>query len=138
MDTAFVATASADGQPYVQHRGGPPGFLVRLGPARLAFADLAGNRQYITVGNLTENGRLMMILVDFATRRRLKLWGRATLVEGPDLMTGPLAAVVARAAPARAERVVVVDLDVWDWNCRQHITPRFTETEWAAASGRTP
>lgn len=132
-DSAFLATASADGQPYVQHRGGPPGFLHVLGPRRIGFADLAGNRQYISVGNLSENDRVMMILMDWPTRRRLKLWGTARLEEwGGHAPPAALAPVLAAAGAARAERVVLIELTAWDLNCPQHITPRFSERDLAA------
>lgn len=133
-DTVFLSTASADGRPYVQHRGGPPGFLVQRGPSQLAFADFSGNRQYITVGNLSENDRVMMILLDFATARRLKLWGRAQVVEGPE--ASHWAAVLEAAGGARVERIITIDLEAWDWNCRQHITRRYTAQEWHGSGGR--
>ncbi|MEZ4318704.1 MAG: pyridoxamine 5'-phosphate oxidase family protein [Myxococcota bacterium] len=126
-DTFFLATASADGQPYVQHRGGPPGFVVVRDARTLAFADYSGNRQYISMGNLSENPRVMLILVDFVQRRRLKIWGTAEVREGvvdPDVLRS-----TAERAGVRAERTVVVHIQAWDLNCPQHITPRYTVAE---------
>ncbi len=119
--SVFLATASADGQPYIQHRGGPPGFLRVLDDRCIGFADLAGNRQYITLGNLSENPRAFLFLIDYAQRRRIKLWGRARVVEGDP-------ALVARLRPeggqGRAERAILFDIGTWDVNCPQHIPVR--------------
>jgi hypothetical protein len=118
----YLATASADGQPYVQHRGGPPGFLRALDERTLAFADFKGNRQYITTGNLAENPRAYIFVMDYAHRRRVKLWGRAGAVEDN-------AALLARAWPegyaARPEQVIVFEVEAWDTNCPQHIPQMF-------------
>jgi uncharacterized protein len=131
-DSAYLATASADGQPYVQHRGGPPGFLHVLDPRTLAFADFSGNRQYISVGNLSENDRVMMFLMDYPARRRLKLWGRAAAVEWqPGAPPAELQPVLAAAGPARVERVLKLHLTAWDLNCPQHITPRYSASDLA-------
>jgi predicted pyridoxine 5'-phosphate oxidase superfamily flavin-nucleotide-binding protein len=117
----FLATASAAGQPYVQHRGGPPGFLRLLDPRTLAFADFRGNRQYISLGNLSENPRVQLFLMDYVNRRRVKIWGEAKVVEDD-------AALVARLAPlgykARPERAIVIHVTAWDANCPQHIPLR--------------
>ncbi len=121
IDTFFLTTASTAGQPYVQHRGGPAGFLKVLDARTLAFADYAGNRQYISVGNLGENARVMLLLIDFETRTRVKIWGRARVVEGDAELLLRLGKPNARA---RIERAIVIDVDAWDINCRQHITPR--------------
>jgi hypothetical protein len=126
LDTFFLATASADGQPYVQHRGGPDGFLKPIGPRTLAFADYAGNRQYITVGNLSENARVMLFLIDFETRTRVKVWGRARVVEGDPALLARLTDAGYRAKP---ERAIVIEITAWDVNCRQHITPRIRQDE---------
>jgi predicted pyridoxine 5'-phosphate oxidase superfamily flavin-nucleotide-binding protein len=117
----FLATASAAGQPYVQHRGGPPGFLRVLDPHTLAFADFAGNRQYVTVGNLAENPRLQLFLVDFARRRRVKIWGEGRVVEGDAAL---LARLAPEGYPAKVERAIVVRVTAWDVNCPQHIPLR--------------
>ena len=130
IDTFFFATASADGRPYVQHRGGPPGFLKPIGTHMLAFADFGGNRQYITLGHLKENDRAHIFIPHFATRQRVKLWGRARVVEG-DLAL--MERLVDPAYKAKPERAVVFTLEAWDANCRQHIVPRYSEAEMAPA-----
>lgn len=118
IDTAFLATANAAGQPYTQHRGGPKGFIRILGPKTLGFADYKGNRQYITTGNLAENDRAFLFLMDYAHRRRVKLWGRARVVADDD-------ALVAQLMPenydARPEQVILFEVEAWDINCPQHI-----------------
>jgi uncharacterized protein len=130
IDTFFFATASADGRPYVQHRGGPPGFLKPIGSHMLAFADFGGNRQYITLGHLKENDRAHIFILHFATRQRVKLWGRARVVEGDlELMER----LVDPAYKARPERAIAFRLEAWDANCPQHIVPRYTEAEIAPA-----
>ena len=117
-DSFYLATASADGQPYIQHRGGPKGILRVIDERTLGFADFAGNRQYITLGNLAENDRAFLFLMDYARRRRIKIWGRARVIEGDP-------ALVERLMPegygARAERAIVFDVVAWDVNCPQHI-----------------
>jgi len=117
--TSFMlATASADGQPYIQHRGGPAGFLKVIDGKTLAFADFAGNRQYITQGNLAENAKAYIFLLDYLNRRRIKLWGTARVVENdPDL----LQKLMPEGYEAKAEQVIVFTLAVWDSNCPQHI-----------------
>jgi len=126
VDTFFFATASADGRPYVQHRGGPPGFLKTVGTHTLAFADFAGNRQYITLGHLKENDRAHMYIPHFATQQRVKLWGRARVVENDiELMER----LVDPTYKARPQRAIVFMLEAWDINCPQHIVPRYTEAE---------
>jgi predicted pyridoxine 5'-phosphate oxidase superfamily flavin-nucleotide-binding protein len=126
----FLATASAGGQPYVQHRGGPPGFLHVLDPHTLAFADFAGNRQYISLGNLSENPKVLLFLIDYAERRRVKIWGEAKVVEHD-------AALLARLAPAgyraRPERAIVIRVTAWDANCPQHIPQRLEAADVEAA-----
>ena len=127
-DSFYLATASADGQPYIQHRGGPPGFLRVLDDTRVGFADYAGNRQYVTVGNLDENPRAFIFLMDYPRRRRIKLWGTAQVVEDdPEL----LRTLADPAYDVRLERAVVFTITAWDLNCPQHITPRYTVEEWA-------
>ena len=126
IDTFFFATASADGRPYIQHRGGPPGFLKTIGSQTLAFADFAGNRQYITLGHLKENDRAHIFILHFATQQRVKLWGRARVVENDlELMER----LVDPAYKARPQRAIVFTLEAWDVNCTQHIVPRYSEAE---------
>ena len=130
IDTFFLATASADGRPYVQHRGGPPGFLKPIGSRTLAFADFAGNRQYITLGHLKENDRAHIFIPHFATQQRLKLWGRARVVESDVLLMERLVDPGYRARP---ERAILFTIEAWDVNCSQHITERYTQDEIAGA-----
>jgi uncharacterized protein len=125
-DTAFLATVSATDAPYIQHRGGPKGFIKVLDDKTLAFADYAGNRQYITISNLAENDRAYLFLLDFAERRRIKIWGRARVVEDDPALLARLADPGYRARP---ERAILFTVEAWDVNCSQHITPRFTEAE---------
>ena len=114
----MLATASADGQPYIQHRGGPAGFLKVIDEKTLAFADFAGNRQYITQGNLAENAKAYIFLIDYLNRRRMKLWGTARVIENdPEL----LQKLMPDDYSARPEQVIVFTLAVWDSNCPQHI-----------------
>jgi predicted pyridoxine 5'-phosphate oxidase superfamily flavin-nucleotide-binding protein len=117
-DSAYLATASADGQPYVQHRGGPAGFLRVLDARTVAFAEFAGNRQYITIGNLTENPLAFLFLMDYAAGRRLKLWGCARVVADDADLLGRL---TTPGYPARVEQAIVFTVRAWDWNCSQHI-----------------
>jgi predicted pyridoxine 5'-phosphate oxidase superfamily flavin-nucleotide-binding protein len=133
IDTFFFATASADGRPYVQHKGGPPGFLKPIGTHTLAFADFAGNRQYITLGHLKENDRAHIFIPHFATQQRVKLWGRAWVVEGDLELMERLSDPTYKARP---ERAVAFAIEAWDINCRQHITPRYREAEIAPAIDR--
>ncbi len=125
-DSFYIATASADGQPYIQHRGGPKGFLKVLGESTLGFADFAGNRQYISIGNLSENDRAQLFLMDYAGRRRIKVWGRARVVEDDPALLDRL---VDPGYEARPERAFVFEVEAWDVNCPQHITPRYTDAE---------
>ena len=118
----YLATASADGQPYVQHRGGPPGFMRVIDERTLGFADFKGNRQYITTGNLAENGKAFIFVMDYAHRRRLKIWGRARVVEGDAEL---LAKLWPEGYKARPEQVIVFDVEAWDTNCPQHIPQMF-------------
>jgi uncharacterized protein len=114
----YLATASKDGQPYIQHRGGPKGFLRVLDGKTLAFADFNGNRQYITTGNLAENSRAFIFMMDYANRRRVKLWGTARVVEGDLELMRRLTVEGYRGRP---EQVIVFTLEAWDINCPQHI-----------------
>jgi hypothetical protein len=123
-----MATVSETGWPYVQHRGGPPGFLRVLDDKTLAFADFRGNRQYISVGNLTANDRAELILMDYPRRRRLKILAQVEMKDLTD--DDKLAAQLAMPGyRAKVERAVVLHLEAFDWNCPQHITPRFSEAE---------
>ena len=124
-DSFYLGTASADGQPYIQHRGGKPGFLKVLDERSLAFADMSGNRQYISVGNLSENDKAYIFLMDYPNRRRVKIWGRARIVEDdPELLNR-----LADDESGAPEHAVVFDITGWDVNCPKFITPRFTEAE---------
>jgi uncharacterized protein len=117
-NSAYLATADDAGQPYVQHRGGPPGFLRVLDGRTIAFADYAGNRRYVTTGNLASNDRAFMFLMDYAAGRRLKLWGRARVVTEDATL---LERVVDPAYDAQVERAIVFALSSWEWNCPRHI-----------------
>ncbi|AXS39172.1 pyridoxamine 5'-phosphate oxidase family protein [Breoghania sp. L-A4] len=127
--SVFLGTANAAGQPYIQHRGGPAGFLKVLGDRQLGFADLAGNRQYITLGNLSENPQAFLFLIDYERARRVKLWGTARVVEdAPDLV----ARLRAEGGKGRPERAIVFSITAWDVNCRQHIPQRIDAAHVAA------
>lgn len=132
-DSLYLATASVIGQPYIQHRGGPKGFVKVLDDRRLAFADYSGNRQYISVGNLSENDRAFVFLMDYPNRRRVKIWGRAELIEGDDQL---LERVRDPDYRAKLERVLVFHVHAWDINCHQHITERYTVEDIAAGVTR--
>ncbi|MCF7223545.1 2Fe-2S iron-sulfur cluster-binding protein [Marilutibacter chinensis] len=127
-DSFYIASVGEEGWPYVQHRGGPRGFLRVLDDRTLGFADFRGNRQYISVGNVSADDRVSLILVDYPGRRRLKLWARARVVEFQDdpLLLARLESPDYRA---RVERGIVLQVEAFDWNCPQHITPRYTEAE---------
>jgi len=126
QDTAFLGTASADGAPYIQHRGGPKGFIKVVDPHTLGFADYRGNRQYITLGNLSENDRAYLFLIDFSRRQRIKLWGRARVVENDDALIEKL---FDHGYKAKPERVILFTIEAWDVNCSQHITARLSEED---------
>lgn len=117
----FMGTANAAGQPYIQHRGGPAGFLKVLGERQLGFADFAGNRQYITLGNLSENPRAILFLIDFEQARRVKVWGKARVVEDDPAL---LRRLHTPGGTGRPERAILLDIDAWDINCPQHIPRR--------------
>lgn len=123
-----MATVSETGWPYLQHRGGPDGFVKLLGPSTLGVADFRGNRQYISRGNLSQNNRAALFFMDYPNRRRLKLLTRVSIVDfskRPDLG----AALADAAYPASIERGLTFEVEAFDWNCPQHITPRFTADE---------
>jgi predicted pyridoxine 5'-phosphate oxidase superfamily flavin-nucleotide-binding protein len=129
-DSLFLATASADGQPYIQHRGGPKGFVRVLDSQTLAFADYSGNRQYITQGNLAENPKANIFVMDFAHRRRVKLWGEARVVEDdPALLTS----LMPSGYKARPGQAILFKIAAWDTNCPQHIPQKFDAADVAAA-----
>ena len=132
MRSFYLATASKDGQPYVQHRGGPPGFLRVIDERSLAFADFSGNRQYITTGNLAENPRAMIFLMDYRHRRRVKIWGRARVVENDPELIGRL---ITEGYKARPEAAILFTVDAWDVNCPQHIPQMLFAEEVAATVG---
>jgi predicted pyridoxine 5'-phosphate oxidase superfamily flavin-nucleotide-binding protein len=128
-DSFYLATTNSDGWPYIQHRGGPPGFLKVLGPNRLGFADFKGNRQMLSTGNLAGDDRVALFLMDYVRRERLKLLGHARVL---DVREHPGIADQLSPTPelrARIERIFVIDVVSFDWNCPQYITPRYTETE---------
>ena len=125
-DSLYLGTASADGQPYIQFRGGPKGFLKVLDEHTLAFADFAGNAQYISLGNLNENNKAYLFLMDYPNRHRIKIWGTARFVEDDEEL---LERVVDPDYPARPERVLCFDVKAWSPNCAQHIKRRYTAEE---------
>jgi len=126
----YLATANADGQPYIQHRGGPAGFLQVLDPHTLAFVDFAGNKQYISTGNLSENPKAHMFLMDYAHRQRVKIWGEARVVEGDEALTARL---MPPGYKARPEQVILFTVTAWDANCPQHIPVRLEAADVTAA-----
>jgi len=130
QNSIYLGTASATGQPYIQHRGGPPGFLRVVDEATLAFVDFKGNRQYISQGNLAENPQAFIFLMDYARRRRIKLWGTAWFVEGDAELVKSLMPEGYRAHP---EQVFMFSLSAWDANCPQHIPKRVELAEMEAA-----
>ncbi len=118
QNSCFISTVSSDGQPYSQHRGGPAGFLRVLNTRTLAFVDFKGNRQFITQGNLRDNPKAFLFLMDYAGQRRLKLWGKARVIEGDNELVDQLMPLDYQARP---EQVIVFDITFWDLNCHQHI-----------------
>jgi hypothetical protein len=130
QNSMFLATASADGQPYIQHRGGPAGFIRVLDKQTLAFADYSGNRQYITQGNLAENPKANIFLIDYAHRRRIKIWGTARVVEDDPAL---LQSLMPQGYKARPEQVILFTVTAWDTNCPQHIPQKFDAADVAAA-----
>jgi len=126
QQSVFLGTASADGQPYIQHRGGPVGFLKVLDDKTLGFADFSGNRQYITLGNLTENPKAFIFLIDYRNRQRIKLWGMARVVEDDPELIKKLKPADYRA---RAEQAILFTVSAWDSNCPQHIPQRLEASE---------
>jgi uncharacterized protein len=128
--SVFFATANAEGQPYIQHRGGPEGFLRVLDEKTIGFVDFAGNRQYITQGNLAENPKAYLFLIDYAHQQRIKLWGTARVVEGDAELTQKL---MPERYKARPEQVILFTVAAWSSNCPQHIPQRFDAADVVAA-----
>ena len=126
----FLATATREGQPYIQHRGGPAGFLKVLDDKTIGFADFVGNKQYITQGNLAENPKAYLFLIDYAHRQRVKIWGEARVIEGDAELTAKL---MPEDYKARPEQVILFTVSAWDVNCQQHIPQRFEAADVAAA-----
>jgi len=133
VDTAYLATANGEGQPYAQHRGGPKGFIHAIDDRTLGFADFAGNRQYITIGNLADNEKAFLFLMDYAHRRRAKLWGRARVVRNDAALISKLMPQGYRATP---EQAILFTVEAWDVNCPQHIPQKLDAGDAAAAIGR--
>ncbi len=131
-DSFYMASVGETGWPYVQHRGGPAGFLKVIDPHTIAFADFAGNKQFVSTGNLSNDGRVALILVDYPSQSRLKILGHARVIEG-EAAGEWVAAVQDPSYKATVERVFVIHVDAVDWNCSQHITPRYTADEIKAA-----
>jgi uncharacterized protein len=129
-NSLYFATASADGQPYIQHRGGPAGFIKVLDKNTLAFADYSGNRQYITQGNLSENPKANIFIMDYVDRRRVKIWGEARVVDDDPAL---LQSLMPQGYKARPEQVILFRISAWDTNCQQHIPQKFDSADVAAA-----
>ena len=129
VDTAYLATANAEGQPYAQHRGGPRGFIRVVGQRTLGFADFKGNRQYVTTGNLSENDKAFLFLMDYAHRRRVKIWGRARVSEDAEVID----ALMPEGYRARPEQAILFDVEAWDVNCPQHIPQKIDAEDVARA-----
>jgi uncharacterized protein len=126
----YLATATADGQPYIQHRGGPKGFVKVLDKNTIAFADYAGNRQYLTQGNLSENVKAHIFIMDYAHRRRIKIWGDARIIDDDPAL---LESLMPKGYRARPEQVILFRISAWDTNCPQHIPQKFDAADVAAA-----
>jgi len=132
-DSFYLATANAEGQPYIQHRGGPKGFLRAVDERTLGLADFGGNRQFISLGNLADNDKVCLFLMDYANQRRVKVWARARVVEDDPALIARLADPAYEAAP---ERALLFAIEAWDVNCPKHITRRYTEADIAGAVWR--
>lgn len=133
-DSFYIATVSETGWPYVQHRGGPAGFVKVLGPKTIAYADFRGNTQLVSAGNAAGDDRVALILMDYAHRARLKILGRIRFEDASRAAENVRKAVELPGYRARVERVAVIEVEAFDWNCPQHITPRYTEAEVRAAA----
>ena len=133
VDTAYLATSNASGQPYAQHRGGPKGFLRVVDSRTIGFADYTGNQQYISTGNLLENNKAFLFLMDYARRRRIKLWGRARVVaDDPEL----IARLMPEGYRAKPQQVILFEVEAWDTNCPQHIPQKLDATDVAKVVSR--
>lgn len=128
-DSFYLSTVNAQGQPYIQHRGGPKGFLQVLDEKRLAFADFKGNKQYITAGNLSESGKAFIFLMDYMGRQRVKVWGHAEISEDPDVIKR----LTVPGYRARPERAIIFTVEAWNANCPQHIPAKYDEAVVAQA-----
>ncbi len=126
LDMFYLGTANAEGQPYIQYRGGPPGFLKVIDERTLGFADFGGNRQYVTLGNLSENPKAFIFLMDYASSRRVKLWGTARVVEDDPKL---IEALRDPAYDAKVERAILFAIEAWDINCPQHIHRRYSQRQ---------
>jgi predicted pyridoxine 5'-phosphate oxidase superfamily flavin-nucleotide-binding protein len=126
VDSFYLATANVDGRPYIQHRGGPKGFLQVLDDQTLAFADFVGNRQYISLGNLAENNQAFLFLMDYATQTRIKIWGKAEVIDNDSNLLSQLTDAHYKGKP---ERVIHFHVEAWDANCRQHIPVKYSQKE---------
>ena len=133
-DSFVLASVGETGWPYVQHRGGPAGFLKVVSPARIAYADFRGNRQYVSTGNVSRDDRVALIVMDYAQRQRLKILGRMRLVALEDAERDLVRSVELTGYRARVEQVALIDVEAFDWNCPQHITQRFTAEQVADGS----
>ncbi|HEC73929.1 MAG TPA: pyridoxamine 5'-phosphate oxidase [Methylophaga aminisulfidivorans] len=127
-DSFYIATSNDDGWPYIQHRGGPKGFLKVLSDKQIGFADFRGNRQYLTVGNIQGNNKVCLFLMDYAQTRRLKIWGHAEVIQETEY-AGLMAQLELADFRAPVERGIVITIDAMDWNCPKYITPRYTPDE---------
>ena len=126
LDMFYLGTANAEGQPYIQYRGGTPGFLKKVDEKTLGFADFGGNRQYITLGNLSENPKAFIFLMDYVHSRRIKLWGKARVVEADPVLLDRLRD---STYPGKVERAILFEIEAWDVNCPQHIHKRFPQKQ---------
>ncbi|MBI4005974.1 MAG: pyridoxamine 5'-phosphate oxidase family protein [Gammaproteobacteria bacterium] len=125
-DSFYIATVNSEGQPYIQHRGGPKGFLKIIDDETVGFADFKGNRQYISYGNLLDNDKVCLFLMDYPNRKRIKVWGKAKIIEDdPDLINQ----LMVSGYKGIPERAFIIRIEAWDINCPQHITPRYTTDE---------
>jgi predicted pyridoxine 5'-phosphate oxidase superfamily flavin-nucleotide-binding protein len=136
IDTAFLATASADGQPYIQHRGGPKGFLRKLDDHTIGFIDFAGNRQYVSTGNLSENNRICLFLMDYERQRRIKIWGTAVVIPLSELSAEQRDTLIVRDYRARPEQAMLITVTAWDQNCPQHIPQKVSADRLREAEAR--